>query len=44
MAVMEIICDKIFCSDLAAKVAKFYAKSTMDCNFITTERNKLLQL
>jgi hypothetical protein len=26
MAVMEIICDKIFCSDLTAKVAKFYAK------------------
>lgn len=26
MAVMEMICDKICCSYLTAKVAKFYAK------------------
>jgi hypothetical protein len=35
MAVMEIICDKIFYSDLTAKVAKFWAKSTKDWDFIT---------
>jgi hypothetical protein len=31
MAVMEIICDKIFDTGLAAKVAKFYAK--IDTNY-----------
>jgi hypothetical protein len=44
MAVMEMICDKIFNSDLSAKVAKFYAMFAKDYNFMTTERNKLLQL
>jgi hypothetical protein len=43
IAVMEIICDKIFNCDLIAKVAKFYAMFAMDCNFIPTTRNKLLK-
>lgn len=30
MAVMEIICDKIFYSDLTAKVAKFFVKGGLN--------------
>jgi hypothetical protein len=37
IAVMEIVCDKIFSSYFTAKVAKFYAKSATEYTFITTE-------